>query len=314
MADLKPHILITGGSGFIGRHVSAYLAERRYRIFSPSHRELDLTDGEKVSTYVARHGIEMIVHSAALPPAPAGATPEPNLSIFLNLANTFGRVKKIISFGSGAEYDKRRVLVRVKEEEFGRRVPADTYGRYKCTIGQHIEAHPGMINLRLFGVYGPGEDYRHKFISNAVVKNLLGHDIVINQNVLFHYLWVGDLGPIVEHFLTREVRHSSYNVVPDDTIDLLTIAALVNRQSLRPSKVSVLRAGLNREYTADNSRLRQEIPHLKFTDSAAGIRQLYQYYRSRVTELDADAIRQDGYLTRVRQSTEKGSEPPSQGR
>src|SRR3989344_865829 len=303
MATLNSRILVTGGSGFVGGHLRAYLTEKGYRIFAPTHRELELSDGGKVGAYVAQHDIEMIIHAAAQPPEPLDAadpSQSPNVRVFLNLVNVLGWVKKIISFGSGAEYDKRRALVRVKESEFRRFVPADAYGRYKFTIGQYIEAHPGMINVRLFGVYGPGEDYRNKFISNAIVKNLLGKDIVINQNVVFHYLWVGDLGPIVEHFLTHEVRHSSYNVVPDDTIDVLAVAALVNRQSPCPSKVSVLQVGLNREYTADNTRLHQEITNLKFTGYAAGIQQLYQYYQSRVAELDAGAVVQDAYLARVR--------------
>ena len=37
-------LLITGGSGFLGRRAVTYFQNLGWQIFAPSHRELDITD------------------------------------------------------------------------------------------------------------------------------------------------------------------------------------------------------------------------------------------------------------------------------
>ena len=44
-------ILITGGSGFIGRNLVKTL-NKDYDVYSPSSSELDLTDAQQVTTYL----------------------------------------------------------------------------------------------------------------------------------------------------------------------------------------------------------------------------------------------------------------------
>ncbi len=62
------------------------------------------------------------------------------------------------------------------------------------------------MELRLFGVFGPHEDYAIRFISNAICKALFGLPITLRQNRTFSYLFIDDLGPIVERFLTAPRR------------------------------------------------------------------------------------------------------------
>ena len=54
------------------------------------------------------------------------------------------------------------------------------------------------MELRLFGVFGRHEDYAIRFISNAICKTLFDLPITLRQNRTFSYLYVDDLGPIVE--------------------------------------------------------------------------------------------------------------------
>ena len=56
-------ILLTGGSGFVGRNLRESLADR-YEIFAPAHRELDAADYEALAAYCDRHGISSVVHGA----------------------------------------------------------------------------------------------------------------------------------------------------------------------------------------------------------------------------------------------------------
>src|SRR3989338_11686259 len=151
-------ILITGARGFIGRNLYDFLSSRQ-KLFVPGHQELDFTDGEKVSDYILQNRIQVVINCAVT------NNFELNLRMFFNIYRCRDIVEKVIHFGSGAEYDKARDIVRINESEFGKRIPKDNYGFYKYICSQFILGSENMVCLRLFGVYGKYEDYMFKFIS-----------------------------------------------------------------------------------------------------------------------------------------------------
>ena len=182
------------------------------------------------------------------------------------------------------------------ESYFDTHVPDDAYGFSKYVISRLVESQERVTCLRIFGLYGKYEDYRYKFISNAIVKNLLHLPIVINQNVVFDYLYVDDFVKIVEHFVEHRPTQRFYNITPSDSVDLLSVSELINQASDFQSKIIILNEGLNTEYSGDNSRLLTELGGYSFTSYAEGIDKLYRYYRSALDTLDVDTIRQDPYL------------------
>lgn len=295
-------ILITGGAGFIGQNILESLGAK-YEFLAPSKEELDLRRETAVSQYLERNRVDLIIHAALV----GGFKQEKeegssnilagNLQFFFNLIRAKKFYKKMIFFGSGAEYDKRRDLKKVKESDLGLSIPAfDEYSLFKYICSKYIEKCRDITCLRLFGVYGKYDNYKVKFISNAIIKNLLRQDIVINQNVVFDYLFIEDLMPILDYFILNKPKFKSYNVVPDKSIDLITISNIINEISDYKSKIIVLKDGLNNEFTADNSRLKKEIPNLKFTDYKKGIGKLFKYYQENIEKIDKNAIIEDKYL------------------
>lgn len=65
--------------------------------------------------------------------------------MFKNLADCVNEKCPMITFGSGAEYDKSRPLVMVKEEDFGKSIPKDPYGYSKYLISKEIEKRENII-------------------------------------------------------------------------------------------------------------------------------------------------------------------------
>ena len=59
-------ILLTGGSGFIGRNLAEYL-RRNHEVLAPTHAELDLVDPERPGPVVLRHEVDAVVHGAVRP-------------------------------------------------------------------------------------------------------------------------------------------------------------------------------------------------------------------------------------------------------
>jgi GDP-L-fucose synthase len=295
-------VLITGGNGFIGRNLREYLSSiKGYGVFAPSRSELDLLDADAVSRYIRANRIDAVFHAANTGGDRKHAAREVlgrNLRMFFNVVRCRDSVERIIVCGSGAEYDKRIPLVQVKEEEFGVRIPADEYGFSKYIMSSYAQVAENVLSLRLFGVFGKYEDYESRFISNAIVKNLLHMPITIQQNVFFDYLYIDDCVRLIEQFMKRKPKHSTYNLSSGTRIDLVTLANKINEHSDFKSKIKVINPGLNNEYTASNSRLLEEVRGFHFTPPDKSIQSLFGYYRSILPAIDAGAIRRDPYAAK----------------
>jgi GDP-L-fucose synthase len=186
----------------------------------------------------------------------------------------------------------------MREDYFDQYVPPYPHSYAKYLISRHIRDSddPRLLCLRVFGIFGPHEDYRYKFISNAIVKNLLGLPIVINQNAVYDYMYVADFARVVERLLVVTPRARIMNATPTEPIELLRIVELINRVSDAPSEIRVLHAEMGTEYTGDNRALLDALGKFEFTDWTTAIAELYGYYRDRRQELDAAAVEQDSYL------------------
>lgn len=286
------NILLTGAKGFIGKNLVVGL-ENDFNLFTPTHKELNLLIGNDVDRYIKNKKIDVVIHCAF---TQNGNVCEDIIRMHINVTKNASNVKRIIYFGSGGEYSKDRHLIKVKESEVGEYIPNDEYGFGKYVVNELTKQHKNIVNLRLFGAYGKYEDLTHRFISNSIVKNLLHLPIKIKQNVIFDYLCIEDLIPIVKHFIKNPSKYSDYNVTPNESIDLKKIAQIVNKISNYKSKISIKHSGYNFQYTGENSRLKKELHTLKFTPYETGISNLYEFYRKKLKTIDKKSVIQDDYF------------------
>lgn len=275
-------IFLTGSTGFIGRNLLEKLGGK-HTIFSPTHKQLDLLNSEHVEKYFKKHHFDIVINCAVVGGTRLEETTEnafyQNLRIFVNILRNNNYFKKMINFGSGAEYDKSRILRKIKEEDFDQRVPKDEYGFFKYTCSKYIEKSDiNIINLRIFGLFGKYEDYRYRFISNAICRNIFNLPITINQDVYFDYLYVDDFIEIVEFFITHEGNYKSYNLGSGKSINILSIAKKINQIAKNKSEIIIKNEGLNNEYTCDNSRLLSELKRLNLTNFDISLKKLYTWY------------------------------------
>lgn len=284
-------ILLTGGSGFIGKNIYEGLGNE-YKIFIPIHDELNILDQIVVRNYIKKNKIDTVIHTAV---KGDGEVFKSNLGMYLSIYNSIDLIDKFINFGSGAEYSKTRDLVKVGEKEIGLYIPKDEYGLSKLICSKLANNNKKIVTLLPFGIFGKYEDYKFKYISNTIIKNILNLPIVIKQNVVFDYLYISDILPIISGILKNNEIYGDVNLTPNKSIDLIKIADIVNKIGKNKTIIKVDNSGYNYQYTGNNSKLKSFFPDITFTSYEDSIKFLYNYYLSHIDCLSVTATIQDEY-------------------
>lgn len=274
-------ILLTGAGphGFVGRNLAPVLKER-YEVFTPSSRELDLCDYGALARYVDERRIDTVIHGAVQNVTLVG--PENamlhDMQMFFNIERLSEQLDKVLYFGSGAEFDKRLPMDQIQEGALGRSVPADYYGLEKYAMALHTRVSRNIYNLRLFGVFGKYEEWQSKFISNLCCKAVFDLPLTVRQNCMFDFLYIDDLAPVVVWLLEHQPKYHDYNVCTGQPVDLVSIAKTVLEVSGKQLPILVAREGWNLAYTADPSRLAEEMGGIELHSMRDAVTELYQYY------------------------------------
>jgi UDP-glucose 4-epimerase len=293
----RTRVLVTGGSGFIGRNIVERLDAERYEVLAPRHAELDLLDADAVRAWLRANPVDVVVHSATKPghrnAADRTGVLDAHLRMYASVARNPDCFDRLIVLSSGSVYDMRHYVPHMAEEYFDTHVPADETGFSRYLVAKHAQRSPTTVELRLFGVFGPYEEYAIRFISNAACKALLGLPITLRQDRRFSYLWIADLLPVLEHFMAEGAAHAAYNVVPDRTYNLLELAKMVRDHAGADVPILAGVQGEGTEYTGDNARLRAEMPGVRFTPMGDAIEDLFEYYERVRDTLSRDALLTD---------------------
>lgn len=290
----KKSILLTGGSGFIGRNILESKISEKYDVVSPSSKDLNLLDDRFVDEYFSENRFDYVIHSACMPghraAGNAGKIFYSNTRMFFNLERQKDRYEKMLVIGSGAIYDNRNYRPKVKEEDYLEFLPEDEHGFSKYVCEKAIENSQNIIDLRVFGVFGKYEEYRIRFISNLICKALLGMDLSMNQDRSFDFLYVDDLIEVIEILLANPNQFKAYNITPNKSERLSVIANYI-REKIDPNlKLRCKQEGFGSEYSGSNLRFKAEFPSwepAKLTDS---IDDLIAWYEKNLASISRQSL------------------------
>lgn len=287
------NILLTGAKGFIGSNIALHI-KGKHTVFTPGHKELDLLDEQAVLDFFKNHSIDLVIHCALV----GGSRKEEyvhsmfydNIRMFFNIVRCQKYFHRMINIGSGAEYDKRFPIVSVKEGDIEKRIPADEYGLFKYICARYIDEMKCIVDLRVFGMFGEGEDYRYRFISNVLCRHIYHLPITMGQDVYFDYMDIKDFVRIVEFFIEHEPQSASYNIGTGKKINLLTIAKKINDLTGEKREIIVKKSGVNNEYTCNSSRLLSELKGFTFTPLESSLKRLYLWYLRKKDTIDKHSL------------------------
>ncbi len=171
----ESRIVVTGGSGFLGRHLVASFSARGYRdVATFRSSQYDLTHERGVERMLADLKPEAIVHLAAVVGGIGANRRHPGSFFFKNLmmgalllehARRAG-VRRFVSVGTICSYPKF-TPVPFREEDLWAGYPEETnapYGLAKKMLLVQSDAYRqeygyDAVNLLLVNLYGPGDNF-----------------------------------------------------------------------------------------------------------------------------------------------------------
>jgi len=173
---------VTGGAGFIGSHLCEALVHRGERVrvvdslITGKRQNLahlphvEFIEGDLADIDVARravHGIEYVLHQAAIPSVPRSVedpltSNRANLDASVNIlvAARDAKVKRLVYAGSSSAYGNSEVLPKVETMPTA---PLSPYALQKLVAEQYCQMFTTLygfetVTIRYFNVFGPRQD------------------------------------------------------------------------------------------------------------------------------------------------------------
>lgn len=201
-------ILITGGSGFIGKRITALLKD--YDITSLSSKDCDLLDLNQVEQ-IFKEKYDVIIHCAAkgISNLDDEQVYWDNLTMFNNLKLYKNKYNKFINIGSGSELN-----------------PTHWYSKSKAKIWEEIQKEDNFYNVRIWGCFGKGEP-EFRFFNKLFSSQKQNTTFTINKNMYFDFIWVDDLVRIIEQVILNSPNSKEINAVYEKKYSLVDLAFLV---------------------------------------------------------------------------------------
>jgi GDP-L-fucose synthase len=167
-------IVVTGGAGFLGRHVVRELASRGAVTVVPRHGDYDLVDRDACRRLLSEHRPDLVVHLAAVVGGIGANRANPGSFFFANLMMgvqlleecRLHEVAKVVTVGTICSYPKF-TPVPFREDDLWNGYPEETnapYGLAKKMLlvqGQAYRQQYGMnvVHLLPVNLYGPGDNF-----------------------------------------------------------------------------------------------------------------------------------------------------------
>lgn len=240
-------ILITGSSGYIGKHLVEYLAEKNEKLFlidkkkQTSSRNLkfiktNLKNYKKLNTTIKKIRPDIIIHLASTKKNKLNTNLHPKNTedyiIAKNLVESCKAtktLKKFIFLGSCEEYGN----LKVKYKESLSEKPKSLYGKTKLHITKYLlfngvnNSFPCVI-IRPSVVYGPNQG-KEMFIGEMVDKLLNGKKFEINfSSYKRDFIYISDLIDAIYKVIKskKNIKGEIINICYGRSYQLISVARI----------------------------------------------------------------------------------------
>ncbi|HCP29133.1 MULTISPECIES: NAD-dependent epimerase/dehydratase family protein [Pseudomonas] len=306
MADAP--ILITGGAGFIGSHLSDALLARGYAVrivddlstgkrdnLQLDHPLLELVEGDVADAELVQRaaaGCQAVVHLAAVASVQASVddpvrTHQSNFIGTLNVCEAMRvhGVRRVLFASSAAVYGNNGEGQSIAEDT--PKAPLTPYAVDKLASEQYLEFYRRQHGLepvifRFFNIFGPRQDPSSPYsgvISIFSERAVQGQPITVfgDGEQTRDFLYVGDLVQVMVQALEQaQVEEGAVNIGLNQATSLNQMLAALQQVvgSLPAVSYTTPRSGDIRHSRADNRRLLARFDFQRATSMAEGLARL----------------------------------------
>jgi GDP-L-fucose synthase len=183
-------VMVTGGAGFLGRHVVRLLEARGARVFVPRSADYDLRDRERVRSVLQVARPDMVIHLAAVVGGIGANRAHPGRFFYENATMgielmeqcRLAGVGKFVGVGTVCAYPKYAPLP-FREDDLWNGYPEETnapYGLAKKMLIVQAQAYRdeygfNAITLLPVNLYGPGDNFdpRSSHVIPALIRKFV---------------------------------------------------------------------------------------------------------------------------------------------
>lgn len=291
-------ILVTGGSGLVGRYLQDILPGPN--TFYMSTRDGDLTDIQFVRWMISSYTPDVVIHLAAKVGGikdnisnPVGYF-EDNILMNTNILKVSHeyKVKRFIGVLSTCIYPDKVENYPMKEEDMFLGPPTPTnfsYGYAKRSLAVQIDAYNQqygtkynyLIPCNLYGEFDNFENENKMHFITALlhkIKNAKDNKIELlgTGKPLRQFMYAKDFAEIIKLVIDNDITES-FNVAPDYNYSIKKMAEIAINSINPLLKINFSNPELDGQYRkdVDNSKMRSLIPNFKFTPLEEGILRTY---------------------------------------
>jgi len=294
-------ILVTGGSGLVGKHLKDILPDAVYI----SSKDYNLTRIDEVRDMMNEYEPEVVIHLAA---RVGGIVDNINYPVdyleenvlmntnVLKVCHEFD-VKRVIAILSTCVYPDVVETYPMKEEDLFNGPPTPTnfsYGFAKRCMAAHIDSYVKQYNkewsylipCNLYGEYDKYEEHHSHFVS-ALIRKIYEADESIELwgtgKPLRQFMYGGDLARVIKHMIDNDVV-GSFNVAPEWVHSINDLAEIGKKACLKDEiVVNYDNDKPDGQYRkdVDSSKLLTVLKDFEFTALEEGIKKVYDNFSKR---------------------------------
>ena len=290
------NILITGGSGLVGKHLQEILPNATYL----SSKDCDLTDIKMVRWIISSYTPDIVIHLAAKVGGIQDNIKYPadyfddNVLMNTNILKVCKEynVKRFVGILSTCIYPNIVENYPMSEEDLFIGPPPPTnfsYAFAKRCLAVQIDAYNKqfgtkynyLIPCNLYGDYDNLHDESKMHFITALlnkIKNAEGNKLNLlgTGKPLRQFMYAGDLARIIKEVIDKDITES-FNVAPDFNYSIHEMAEVALEVTGNNYEIVYDRPELDGQYRKDvsNKKLLGIFPNFKFTQLKTGLKNVY---------------------------------------
>ncbi|MBI3397444.1 NAD(P)-dependent oxidoreductase [Candidatus Woesebacteria bacterium] len=286
---MSSKVLVTGSTGFVGRHLTPYLESKRYHLITPSHSDGFNVLNEKDVLELPKSDIA--IHLAGLTiPIESWATPEDYIKVntigTLNILKYCQKNNSKLIFTSSYMYGNPSVIPTPEnyQEQVENPYAVSKLAAEKlCYVYSKRFGFPVAV-LRVFNVYGPEQSKKmviSQMISQLVTQNMIE---IFDGRPKRDFLYISDL---VNAYLSAFSKHTQgygvYNIGSGESFSIMEIAKLlieISKTNVKIEEKKLSRPNEIIETKADITKSKKELDWEPKIGIKEGLKKTYEWFVS----------------------------------